>query len=161
MKIDCLEKQSNFASGQQSGQHSADFVRPLMQFDDSEHQRSLERDAVQFTKDYSLFVLRTCVLLHGGAIIALLGLLGTIISHPETKVISVTALRSAIAAFAIGLVVTVAAGICGYFNFLVGQSREVARRNLINDRSRIWAAYLTFASLALFVIGVATVAIPW
>ena len=92
-----------------------------------EHQRTLERDAVEFTKDYSLFVLRTCVLLHGGAIIALLGLLSAVISHPETKVISIVALRWAIGAFAIGLVATVAAGICGYFNFLAAQARDAVK----------------------------------
>jgi hypothetical protein len=41
-----------------------------------EQEWALERDAVQFTKDFSLFVLRTCVLLHGGAIVALISLLG-------------------------------------------------------------------------------------
>ncbi|HZR62281.1 MAG TPA: hypothetical protein VFA80_15135 [Xanthobacteraceae bacterium] len=125
-----------------------------------ERQRALERDAVQFTKDYSLFVLRTCVLLHGGAIIALLGLLSAIIGHPESKIINVTALRWAIGAFAIGLVATVGAGICGYFNFLAAQARDSIKWNSINT-SRIWATLFTFASLALFVIGVATVVIPW
>ena len=39
---------------------------------DPDHAQTLQRDALQHTKDYGLFVLRTCILLNGGAIIALL-----------------------------------------------------------------------------------------
>jgi hypothetical protein len=96
----------------------------------------------------------------------LLSLLSAIISHPEARIINVTALRVAIGIFAIGLVVTVAAGICGYFNFLVGQDRDVsqallAKQLLIGNATRIWATRLTVASLIFFVVGVATAVVPW
>ena len=39
---------------------------------DRDHAQTFQRDALQYTKDYGLFVLRTCILLNGGAIIALL-----------------------------------------------------------------------------------------
>ena len=132
-----------------------------------EHERALERDALQFTKDFSLFVLRTCVVLHGGAILALLSLMGTIITHQvSAPLISLGAVRIAIGIFALGLVCTVLAGICGYLNFLVGQGREVpqevrAKNKKSSDRSRRAATALTAATLVLFVIGVAAVAVPW
>jgi hypothetical protein len=132
-----------------------------------DHERALGRDAVQFAKDFSLFVLRTCVLLHGGAIIALLGLLSAIISHPHAGIISVTALRVAIMIFAIGLLLTVAAGICGYVNFLAAESLADLPQEIMAKRfytiytSRTWATKLTIVSLVFFGVGVATVAVPW
>jgi len=138
-----------------------------MPTDRLEHERALERDAVQFTKDFSLFVLRTCVILHGGAIVALLSLLGTIITHEMvSSVISLTAVRIAIGVFALGLVLTAMAGVCGYFNFLVGQARDVpparlAKNMQLSRRWRVWATTLTAASLVVFVAGVVTVIIPW
>jgi hypothetical protein len=39
---------------------------------DPDRAQTLQRDALQYTKNYGLFVLRTCILLNGGAIIALL-----------------------------------------------------------------------------------------
>jgi len=138
-----------------------------MPTDRLEHERALERDAVQFTKDFSLFVLRTCVILHGGAIVALLSLLGTIITHEMvSSVISLTAVRIAIGVFALGLVLTAMAGVCGYFNFLVGQARDVpparlAKNMQLGRRWRVSATTLTAASLVVFVAGVVTVIIPW
>jgi hypothetical protein len=139
-----------------------------MPADRSEHERALERDAIQFTKDFSLFVLRTCVILHGGAILALLTLLGTMITHqmfPSSSIISLTAVRIAIGIFAVGLVSVVVAGICGYFNFLLGQTRDVPAEQLAQNmtsmsRSRRWATILTIISLVLFIVGVAIVVLP-
>ena len=39
---------------------------------DRDQAQTLQRDVLQYTKNYGLFVLRTCILLNGGAIIALL-----------------------------------------------------------------------------------------
>jgi hypothetical protein len=127
-----------------------------------EHEWLLERDAVQFTKDFSLFVLRTCVLLHGGAIIALISLL----SHQATPIITVASIRVAIIIFAAGLVVTVLAGIFGYFNFLINQVRDVSpsrlAENLVkNKKTRTAATTLVILSRVLFIAGVCVVAIPW
>jgi len=99
--------------------------------------------------------------------VALLSLLGTVITHETvTSVISLTAVRIAIGIFALGLVLTAMAGVCGYFNFLVGQARDVplprlAKNMELNRRSRIWATMLTILSLVVFVAGVVTVIIPW
>ena len=107
------------------------------------------------------------MLLHGGAIIALLSLLSTIIGHPRAApVIGVGVVRIAIGVFAAGLVATVTAGACGYFNFLHGQGRDVPADKilenlLVMNRARIWATGLTIASITLFVLGVAVVVIPW
>jgi hypothetical protein len=136
-----------------------------MASDRLEQEWALERDAVQFTKDFSLFVLRTCVLLHGGAIVALISLLGTVISHQETNVISVTLIRVGIIIFASGLVVTVLAGMCGYFNFLANQERDASPPRLLENlllsrRTRIAATTLIVISLVLFVAGVFAVATP-
>jgi hypothetical protein len=56
---------------------------------------------------------------------------------------------------------TISAGICGYFNFLAGQARDVPAQQLLSNRSRIWATGFGIASLVMFVFGVATVVIPW
>jgi hypothetical protein len=39
---------------------------------DRDQAQTLQRDALQYTKTFGLFVLRTCILLNGGAIVALL-----------------------------------------------------------------------------------------
>jgi hypothetical protein len=134
-----------------------------MPSDPFDHARALERDSLKFTTDFSLFVLRSCIVLHGGAILALLSLLGTIITHTPAAptVISVGAVRIAIGEFALGLILTISAGICGYFNFLAGQARDVPAQQLLSNRSRIWATGFGIASLVMFVFGVATVVIPW
>jgi hypothetical protein len=137
-----------------------------MPTDRLEHERALERDALQLTKDFSLFVLRTCVILNGGAILALLSLLGSIITHqPSSAVISLTAVRISIGLFAIGLVLTVLAGVCGYYNFLLAQARDVPPETLAAnkssmDRFRALATSLAISSLALFVLGVSIVVFP-
>jgi hypothetical protein len=134
--------------------------RDLKQY---EHELSSERDAVQFTEEFSLFVLRSCVVLNGGAILAILSLLGTLVSHPESLiVVSFVYVRVALSMFAAGLVTTVIAGVCGYHNFLLGQARNLQGPSLAtNLRSMKWARRwgTTFAILAvvLFVVGVIVV----
>ena len=129
-----------------------------MASDQLQQQWSLERDAVQFTKDFSLFVLRTCILLHGGAIIALISLLSALVTHQTTEtIISINSIRYAIAFFTSGLIVTVLAGVCGYFNFLANQGRDQPK----SEKTRHAATALTMFSLVLFVIGVGIVIFPW
>ena len=50
---------------------------------DRDHAQTFQRDALQYTKDYGLFVLRTCILLNGGAIIALL----TAVTHQSDSIV--------------------------------------------------------------------------
>ncbi len=86
---------------------------------DPDRARTLQRDALQYTKDYGLFVLRTCILLNGGAIIALL----TAVTHQsDAIVIALAAVRFSIVLLVFGLVCAVVAAVFGYLNFERGQS---------------------------------------
>src|ERR1700719_4602115 len=77
------------------------------------------REIAEFTKDYSLFTLRSLVVLNGGAILATLAFIGNLYGRAGT---AEPALRIAdfgrpILTFTFGLVTTILAGISGYFNF--------------------------------------------
>jgi hypothetical protein len=86
---------------------------------DPDHAQTLQRDALQHTKDYGLFVLRTCMLLNGGAIIALL----TAVTHQsDSIVIAPGIIRFSIVLLVFGLVCAVVAAVFGYLNFERGQS---------------------------------------
>jgi hypothetical protein len=130
-----------------------------------EHELSSERDAVGFTKEFSLFVLRSCVVLNGGAILAILSLLGTLVSHPESLIaIKFFYVKISLALFAAGLVATVLAGVFGYHNFLLGQARDVSASLLAkNLRSmmlaRRSATTLGIVAIVFFVAGVCGVII--
>jgi hypothetical protein len=131
--------------------------RDLKQY---EHELSSERDAVQFTKEFSLFVLRSCVVLNGGAILAILSLLGTLASHAESSiVVRFWYVKIALSLFAAGLVATVISGICGYHNFLWGQARNVQASQLVKNlramnRARRWGTVWAILGVMLFVAGV-------
>src|SRR5882672_5609649 len=84
---------------------------------------ALRRDALQFTKDYGLFTLRSCLVLNGGAILAMLAFVGNLYGHATQGSIKLHDFGYAIGLFTLGLVVTVMASICGYFNFLTSQKR--------------------------------------
>lgn len=120
-----------------------------------EHELSSKRDAVQFTKEFSLFVLRSCVVLNGGAILAILSLLGTLVSHPKSLIaVTFYYVKVALCLFAAGLVATVIAGVFGYHNFLLGQARENPRAM---NRARRWGTALAILALMLFGAGVIVV----
>jgi hypothetical protein len=86
---------------------------------DPDHAQTLQRDALQHTKDYGLFVLRTCILLNGGAIIALL----TAVTHQSASiVIAPGIIRFSIVLLVFGLVCAVVAAVFGHLNFERGQS---------------------------------------
>ena len=85
---------------------------------DPDHAQTLQRDALQHTKDYGLFVLRTCILLNGGAIIALL----TAVTHQSNSIIiALGIIRFSIVLLVFGLVCAVVAAVFGYLNFERGQ----------------------------------------
>src|SRR5712692_6036822 len=89
-----------------------------------DHEASLRRDALQFTKEYGIFMLRSCLILNGGAILALLGLLGTL--HGRQTPSLHPPMREFVGAFylfGIGLVSATLASFFGYLNFLWSQRR--------------------------------------
>jgi len=82
----------------------------------------LHRDAVQLTKEYGIFTLRTCLLLNGGAILAILGLLGSLLGRgQQPPIIRLAEFVFPFYSFGLGLVAAVIAAACGYFNFLYSQ----------------------------------------
>jgi hypothetical protein len=122
------------------------------------HELSSRRDAVQFTKEFSLFILRTCILLNGGAILAILTLLSTLVSHPDAAiVIRLRDVKIALALFAAGLIATLIAGIFGYQNFLLSQKYDRAAVEHSMKRARLIATYCGVAAVILFIVGVACV----
>ena len=71
------------------------------------------------TKNYGLFVLRTCILLNGGAIIALLA---AVTHQSDAVVIALGFVRFSIVLLVFGLVCAVVAAVFAYLNFERGQS---------------------------------------
>ena len=86
---------------------------------DRDQAQTLHRDALQYTKNYGLFVLRTCILLNGGAIIALLA---AVTHQSDAVVIALGFVRFSIVLLVFGLVCAVVAAVFGYLNFELGQS---------------------------------------
>jgi hypothetical protein len=129
---------------------------------------ALPRDALQFTKDYGLFTLRSCLVLNGGAMLAFVG---NLYGHATAGSIKLHDFGYAIGLFTLGLIATVVASICGYFNFLTSQRRLTDSFTFLKMRSVIgtatpdyagnWtrtsATVLVIASLMSFVGGVAYV----
>jgi hypothetical protein len=130
-----------------------------------EHELSSARDAIQLTKEYSLFVLRTCVVLNGGAILAILTLLSTLVSHPDAViVVKFFYVKIALVLFAAGLVATLIAGIFGYHNFLWSQGRNTegtvaGKFKRAMNRARLWATTSGILAVAFFVAGVVLVTV--
>lgn len=114
---------------------------------DPDHAQTLQRDALQYTKDYGLFVLRTCILLNGGAIIALL----TVVTHQSDQpIITLNTVRCSILLLVFGLVLAVVAAVLGYLNFERGQTTP-------SDAKMKWYRHIALActtlSLAFFCAG--------
>jgi len=137
-----------------------------------EQEWALRRDAMQFTKDYGLFTLRSCLLLNGGAILAMLAFIGNLYGHATaTPSLELHDFNYAIGLFGLGLVATVVASICGYLNFLAAQRQlsdsfallkarsttGMAAPNYAGKSTRNGAFVFGIASLALFVSGVISV----
>jgi hypothetical protein len=138
-----------------------------------EQEWALRRDAMQFTKDYGLFTLRSCLVLNGGAILAMLAFIGNLYGHTTTtsSYPKLHDFSRAIAIFGLGLVATVIASICGYFNFLAAQRRLSDSFTLLKARSamgmatpdyggkwtRTGATGFGVAALVLFMAGVTCV----
>jgi hypothetical protein len=99
-------------------QHGVDPERkhPVM---DPDRAQTLQRDVLQYKKDYGLFVLRACILLNGGAIIALLT---AVTHHSDSVVITLATVRFSIVLLVFGLVCAVVAAVFAYLNFERGQS---------------------------------------
>jgi len=130
---------------------------------------NLHRDAVNLTKEYGIFTLRTCLILNGGAILAILGLLGSLLGKAQgPATIKLAEFLLPFYSFGFGLAVAAFASICGYFNFLysqaglgafVGQSDTSAGAVLFVHNARrarffMLAAHgLGLASLAAFIFG--------
>jgi hypothetical protein len=57
------------------------------------------RDALQFTKDYSLFTLRSLLVLNGGAILAMLAFIGNLYGHAAATPFNLHDFRYVIALF--------------------------------------------------------------
>jgi len=125
-----------------------------------------------FTKDYGLFTLRSCLLLNGGAILAMLAFIGNLYGHATaTPSLELHDFNYAIGLFGLGLVATVVASICGYLNFLAAQRQlsdsfallkarsttGMAAPNYAGKSTRNGAFVFGIASLALFVSGVISV----
>jgi hypothetical protein len=107
------------------------------------HKASLHRDAVQLTKEYGIFTLRTCTLLNGGAILAILGLLGSLLSRsPQQPVVKLAEFVPPFCLFGFGLVTVATAAACGYFNFLQSQSGLGALTSISDpNKANVAAAY--------------------
>lgn len=113
-------------------------------------------EALRHTVSYSLFVLRTCVTLNGGAIIALL----TVVTHQSAAapMIGIMAIRIAIVVFAFGLAFALLAGERGYNNLLLGQNQSAEVGQI--KRYEVQGRFFGLASIASFLLG-ALVAVLW
>jgi hypothetical protein len=109
-----------------------------------------QADAVKYTVQFSLFFLRACVTLNGGAILALL----TFVTHQSTTppMIGPFAMRIAIVLFAIGLICAAFSAERGYRNFIEGQNPSPNRSRIA--RYRCQSECCGIASLGLFLLGV-------
>src|ERR1700722_18505043 len=107
-------------------------------------------DAVKYTVRFSLFFLRACVTLNGGAILALL----TFVTHQSTTppMIGPMAMRIAIVLFAVGLIFAALSAERGYRNFIEGQKTSADQARLA--RYRCQSECCGIASLAFFLFGV-------
>ena len=140
----------------------------------------LQRDALQFTKEFGLFTLRACFILNGGAILSLFAFIGNVYSRSGESGVKLQDFRLPLCLFAAGLVASVFSSICGYFNYLESQKRQMERSSFAHFRSstgmeaphpigsspiivvtRTLAAALTLLSLALFIAGVIAVTLAF
>jgi hypothetical protein len=140
----------------------------------------LQRDALRFTKEFGLFTLRACFILNGGAILALLAFIGNVYGRLGDSGLKPQDFRLPLCLFAAGLVASVFSSICGYFNYLESQKRQMELSSFAHFGStsgmeaphpigslpvivmtRTLAAVLTLLSLALFVGGVIAVTLAF
>jgi hypothetical protein len=80
------------------------------------HDRLLH--SISSSKEYGVMGLRSLFLLNGGAIIAILTLIGTVLDEGQSNArLTPASFVPAFQAFGMGLVFAVIAMLCGYFNF--------------------------------------------
>ncbi len=134
---------------------------------------TLHREAVKLTKEYGIFTLRLCMIINGGAILAVLTLLGSLLSHgPQSPTVKLAEFVAPFRFFGLGLVTAVIAAACGYFNFLnsqMGLGALTSAHDAIlgaagfahyakKAKLYMYAAHiLTIISIASFVVGAAIV----
>ena len=145
-----------------------------------EQESLLQRDALHFTKEFGLFTLRACFILNGGAILALLAFIGNVYGRVGESGLKLQDFRLPLALFAAGLVASVFSSVCGYFNYLESQKRQMEMSSFAHFRSttemeapaaigaapvivltRTMAAALILLSLALFIGGVIAVTLAF
>ncbi|HXW26222.1 MAG TPA: hypothetical protein VEK73_15870 [Xanthobacteraceae bacterium] len=124
------------------------------------------RDAAQLTKDYGLFTLRSLILLNGGAILAMLALIGNLYGRAADPPLRITDFRGPLILFTFGLIATLFASFFGYFNFFFSQrhyASPAVMRSAAPKPSRqmkatsLAAVAFAVISLALFAVGVLSV----
>jgi hypothetical protein len=138
------------------------------------HERTIQ--SLTASKDYAVFGLRSILLLNGGAIIAILTLIGAAIgtSNAEASTLSPRSFVPAFAAYTFGLILAVLAMLTSFINFqthLTAFAKPSALASNIKmpgsewpseyDRRKekkiIWtrrvAIYLSVASLGAFLVG--------
>jgi hypothetical protein len=112
------------------------------------------REIAEFTKDYSLFALRSLIVLNGGAILATLAFIGNLYGRAEHPALKIVDLNRPLIIFAFGLVATVVAAVFGFLNFFYSQryygSGALTAEKLGKGSSEMRAA--TYASVIFVVI---------
>jgi hypothetical protein len=140
----------------------------------------LQRDSLQFTKEFGLFTLRACFILNGGAILSLFAFIGNVYSRSGESGLKLQDFKLPLCLFAAGILASVFSSICGYFNYLESQKRQMERSSYAHFGSttrmeaphpigsmpvivatRMLAAALTLLSLALFITGVIAVTLAF
>lgn len=99
------------------------------------------------SKEYAVMGLRSVVLLNGGAIIALLTLVGAVVGKPDAwgQTLSPASFVPAFEAFGAGLILAVLAMVIGYFNFqvhLLAHAKPSALANHILKSESEWPSDL-------------------
>jgi hypothetical protein len=118
--------------------------------------KNAAEQAVNLTKEFSLFVLKSCLVLNGGAILAILGLLGTLENRPQPLFrVQLGWVKVSVGFFVAGLVATILAGVGGYLNFLWGQAPTGNQR--IMNVARLAATASVIFAVLFFILGAVSV----
>lgn len=72
---------------------------------------------MQFLKDYGSQVLRALMILNGGAVIAILAMIGSLVSKTGAVLLHPGSVVPALTAYVLGVICTVIGMAMGYFNF--------------------------------------------
>jgi hypothetical protein len=77
----------------------------------------LQKDALLYSKEYGVIVVRSLILINGGAIIAFLSFLSSSKFSDGLNSNATFALKGCIVSFVVGLILSIAVGGIGYINF--------------------------------------------